>query len=215
MKRILLFLFLFCFLCSMVYAQSGDRPKLVFSPVINFDQIFVMLRQILIQMFFQYYHLVLGFVAVMLLLSYFQGMLEGRKMRRDRERREREYRRDYRERSEMRRAENRLSKERDLIRRYADVDAENALRIQDAMYRDHSEANEELGLAIYDPEAEIFSGNIDRAGPYWRPDGSEEGSDPYYGDTATISESSTVITRDTRRDRIHRGMDETDDYSGY
>jgi ABC-type multidrug transport system fused ATPase/permease subunit len=221
MKRILLFLllfFIFAFsIVSGVCAAPAQGPeKIVVHPLFNFDQIFVDLRQILIQLFFQYYHYALGFIFVLLLLSYFQGMMEGRKMRRERERREREYRRDYRERIEMQRDEKFFVRERAMIRRFGKVDEEAALRMQEEMYRYDSETSEEkLGLTPIKDDDEVLSNNIDRAGPFWRPDGSEEGSEPFFGDTATISESSTVIMRDGRRDRIHRGMEDEDDNGGY
>ncbi|MDR2441863.1 MAG: hypothetical protein LBE12_21115 [Planctomycetaceae bacterium] len=216
MKRILLFLLLFCFFGSIVFAaESDDLPKLVVAPFINFDQIFVSLKQILFQIFYQYYQLILGIVVVILLLSYFQSILEDRRMREGRERRELEYRRNFRERSEMSREEKRLLKERDLICRYAQVDKDQSLRIQNEMYRSSQESEEELGLAPIDDE--VPGNNIDRGGTFWRPDGSEEGSDPFFEDTATISESSTVIIPDHKRrqDRFYRSMENDDDGGGY
>jgi hypothetical protein len=209
MKRILLFLLLFCIFSGVVFAQSDSLPKLVLSPLISFDQIFVMLKQILMQLFLRYYHLLIGIAVVVMFLSYLQSFLEDRRMREERE---------YRERIEKRQIDQYLVKERNLIRRYARVDKERALFIQEEMYRDHSEASEEeLGLAAIEDDDDVLANNIDRAGPYWRPDGSEEGSDLFFGDTATISESSTVVIPENKRkqDRLYRSMEDDDDYSGY
>jgi hypothetical protein len=229
MKRILLFLLLFCIFNGVIFAQSEDLPKIVVHPLINFDQIFVMLKQILMQLFLQYYHLLIGIAVVVMFLSYLQSILEGRRMREERERQERE----YREQIEKRQIDQYLTKERNLIRRYAKVDGIRALEVQESMYQyDSTGDDEELGLAEDD---DVLSNNVDRAGPFWRPDGSEEGYDPreliddwndeefdngggrfptYWGpdgspedsdsdtlsgDTATINESSTVIIPEDKR----------------
>ena len=218
MKRIL-FLLLFCFFGGgLLFADSGQGPeKIVVNPLFNFDEIYVTLREILIQLFFEYYYLVLGFVAVLLLLYYFQGMLESRQMRRVRERREQEYRRDCRDKNEMRQIEKQLARERDLIRRYARVDAETALRIQNEMYRKESNEHDEEELVLASVDDDVFpSNNIDRAGTFWRSDGSEEGSNSFSEDTVSINESSTVIipAHKRKQDRFYRGM-EDDDNGGY
>jgi hypothetical protein len=255
MKRIL-FLLLFCFFCcGILFAESGQGPeKIVVHPLFNFDGIFDNLLNILIQLFLQHIELVLGFVFVMLLMSYFQGVLEGGKMRRDRERRNREYQLENSIRSEMRRIDKRLAHERELILKYVQ-DSEAATRIQFEMQDKNWEQSlklfkekDELQLAPLDDDPDVYPNNKsmfvgrsdmpeyydvfynDEVAPYdtnsgwstyWREDGSEEGNnkekrwDSSLDDTVTIGESSTVIFRDKRRNRFHRGMDDDDEGGGY
>jgi hypothetical protein len=246
MKRILLFLLLFCFLGSIVFAAEPDEPpKLIVAPLFNFDQIFVTLKQILMQLFFQYYHLLFGIVAVIMLLSYFQSILNDRRMQEEQERRELEYRRDYRDRYEMRRDEKQLARERDLIRKYIFGSESDVDRIQWEMHQEVKEEEEELRLAplglddncvIYDVSGEDqFAGRVEsqeyynkdlgpdvsmwtfggRGTTYWRADGSEEGSESRFEDTATIGETSTIIIRNKRRDRFHRSMEDESENDGY
>jgi hypothetical protein len=247
MKRILLFLLLFCcFLGSMALAVEPDKPpKLIVAPLVNFDQIFVMLLQILLRLFFQYYHLLIGIAAVVILLYYFQSILEDKRMEEERERRELAYRRDYRERSEMRRLEKSLERERDLIRKYIFGSENDVDRVQWEMHQEAGEEDEELRLAphelddnavIHDVSGEgLFAGRVEsqeyydkdlgpdvskweyggRGTTYWRADGSEEGRDLLFDDTVTTGESSTVIMRNKRRNRFHRSMEDDDDGGGY
>jgi hypothetical protein len=255
MKRILLFLLLFCFFgCGILYAAPGQgAEKIVVHPLFNFDGIFETLLNILMRLFLDHIEIVLGFVFVMLLLSYFQGMLEGEKMRLDRARRDREYERDTRVRSEMRRIDKELARERELILKYV-RDSESAGRVQyemrDTNWKDSLHLfknNDDLKLAPLDDDPDVYPNNMSmfagktesqeyydegiyedvashdvggRWTTYWRPDGEEEGSkkdrkDLSFEDTVTIGESSTVIMRDRRRDRFHRGMDDDDEGGGY
>jgi hypothetical protein len=241
MKRILLLIIFFCVLSESVLAAPGTPERIIVAPLFNFDTIFDVLRNVLVQLFFQYYHLVLGFIFISLILTYFQGMIEGRKMRQDRVRREQEYQANQRLRAKTRAIEKRLARERELISRYARVDEEIARRIQSEMHQDVREEEPELCLGPRDPDDlsvdnEIFgySGRIKsqeydvglygdreswdyggRGTTYWREDGTEEGSESLFDDTVTIGGSSTVEIRRDKRDRFHHGMDDDDDGGGY
>jgi hypothetical protein len=166
MKRILLFLLLFCFFgCGMLFAESGQDPeKIVVHPLFNFEGIFDNLLSILIQLFLQHIELVLGFVVVLLLMTYFQGVLEGDKMRRDRERRNREYQLDNSIRTEMCRIDKQLARERELILKYVQ-DSDAAARVQYEMQDKNWQQSkklfkedEELRLAPLD-DPEVYPNN--------------------------------------------------------
>jgi hypothetical protein len=172
----------------------------------------------------------------MLLLSYIQGVLEGKRMRAERKRRETVYLKDKRERAEIRRLDKFLERERELIRKYTHASDERIAGIQWEM-RAEQEAKDneqELRLSPYDQwdtsvrrsDVFCFSGKVafqeydvglyrdresytygGRGTTYFREDGTEESGGVYA--------SKAVIDRNSNRNRFHRGMDGDDDYSGY
>jgi hypothetical protein len=124
MKRILLFLLLFFSFCfsGLLFAADKELPKIVVAPLLNFDQVFVTLQQILMQIFFQYYHLLIGLLAVILFMGYIQGILEGDKMRRERAERDLVHQRDRQVRAEERRRDKNLERVRKFAEKYLYLD---------------------------------------------------------------------------------------------
>jgi hypothetical protein len=79
MKRILLFLLLFCFLgCSIIYAaESNKPPKLIIHPLFNFDGFFITFRDKLIEFFLAYCELILGgIIIIVTVVNYFCVVLD-------------------------------------------------------------------------------------------------------------------------------------------
>jgi hypothetical protein len=79
MKRILLFLLLFCFLgCGIMFAAEPDKPpKLIIAPLFNFEGFFIMLRDKLIDFFMAYCELILGGVIIIVtVVNYFCLVIE-------------------------------------------------------------------------------------------------------------------------------------------
>jgi hypothetical protein len=232
MKRILLFLLLFCFfvfgIIGGIWGQSvpgEDQPHqpepVHFEPLIefNFDFLWEMLSGFLAD----YYGFLIAFFFVYLILGTIKSFFEGRQERLRRERVVRLEEERY-ERNQLRAdrqvEEKRLQRERALIRKYTGVDEQTALRIQTEMYRKKFD-DEDLQLAPIDDD--VPGNNVDRGGVFWKASDSsnfdsmvDDDNSEFYEDTATInnSESSTVIIpKDKRKqDRFYRSME--DDYEG-
>jgi hypothetical protein len=219
MIGILSFLLLFYLLCNAVLAQLVPEvpPPIVpettgVDMLVDFGGIFNTLLEVFTGFLADYYGLLIGIFVAYLLWGYVQGIFESKKERLLREQAEQQAERveqENRLRMVKKVEDKRLFRERELIRRYAGVDEEQALRMQNEMYRYESKGSneKELGLAPLEDDNEVYSNNVSRADIF------EDTS--YLEDTATIRESSTVIMRDTQRNRIHRSMDDDDEYSGY
>jgi hypothetical protein len=256
MKRILLFLFLFfCFLGSIVLGAELDKPpKIVVAPLINFNQLFVKLLDILELLFFQYMELFMGLFVVLLVIAYIQGILEDKVMRAERDQLARRAFEKARANNIQRQVDKQKLREREFIQKYV-RDRESVERVQHDMEGDnwkdavHLYKNDDLRLAPLDDDPDVYPNDMSKyAGKteseeyydtkmyedvashdtggrwqtYWRSDGTEEGSekeskdeDDLFEDTVTIGGNSTVIMREKRRDRFHRGMDDDDEGGGY
>jgi hypothetical protein len=209
MKRILLFLLLICYFSGYwVFGQPSPElpPPIVpnevqFDMLIDVDGIFDILLEVLSGFFAEYYGLLIGFFVAYFFWGYIQGMLESKKERLLRKQAERKV------------EEKRLLQERELISRYAKVDSEMALRIQNEMYRKESKESVEEELALA-PSDGVSGNNVVR-NTYWGSDGIVESGNSFSEDTVRIGNSTTVTIRVDKRGRYHRSMEEDGDYSGY
>jgi hypothetical protein len=235
MIGILLFLLLFYLLCNAVFAQV--EPEVVeVNELVDLSGIKGILYDIFVSFFTQYYGLIIGFFVVYLFMCYIQGVLEGRRMRAERKRRETVYLKDKCERAERRRLDKFLERERELIRKYAHASDGRIAGIQWEMRaeQDVKDNEQELRLSPYDPwdtsvrrsDVFRFSGKVTfqeydvglysdresytyggRGTTYFREDGTEESGGLYV--------SKAVIDRNSNRNRFHRGMEDVDEGGGY
>jgi hypothetical protein len=224
MIGILSFLLLFYLLCNTVFSQV--EPEVVeMVELVDFSGISDVLYDVFVSFFVQYYGFLIGLFVVSLFLSYIQGVMEGKQER---------LRRVRAVQKEINRAENKRSlREREMVKKYAHVDDEGVARIQWRMRQGVEYDGKELGLMPEDSyyRSQIrnvfrFSGRVDRieyddgifpevataetggrGTTYWKADGTEE--------QGMIPGVSTVKDLRNNRNRIHRGMDDDDGYSGY
>jgi hypothetical protein len=236
MIGILLFLLLFYLLCNTVFSQEPGEVQM--DMLIDLEGIFDILLEVFTGFLTEYYYLLIGFFLVYAFWSYIQGILEGKKERLRREQAERAVQ-ENRLQMDKRAEEKRLSRERELIRKYIHASDDEIERIQWAMRQEVKGDDGDLRLAPRDfddlpVDRDVFrySGKVDmieyndgldreiyeyggRGTTYFRVNGSQEGSESLFDDTVTIGESSTVIIRNNKRSRFRRGMEDEDEGGGY
>jgi hypothetical protein len=208
MKRILLFLLLFCFIVSGVFAQPVPEVPPPIQPqdvqlesLVDFGGIFDILLDLFVGFLVNYYGLLFGIFVAYLIYGYIRGVFEGRKERLRRERVERK--------RQIVVEEKRLGREREYIRHFAHVDEETALRIQKEMYRAESVGSKDDDLRLA-PSDGIKGNNVARAEIFQKEDGIS-----LFEETVTMGNSTTVVIRIDKRGRFHRGMEDDGEYGGY
>jgi hypothetical protein len=237
MIGILLFLLLFYLLCNAVFAQLVPEvpPPIVpeevgVNELVDFSGMFDTLLEVFASFFVQYYGYLIGLFIAFLFWGYIQGILERKKERLLREQAEQQAVRveqENRLRMVKRAEDKRLSRERELIRKYTHASDEKIERIQWAMHQETKGDDKELRLAPRDPSLLVdkdvfrYSGKVvseeynvglcrerenyeygGRGATYFRADGSQEGSVyPVFDDKESISKYDIVTLRYNQRPR--------------
>jgi hypothetical protein len=210
MKRILLFFVLFFILCVPLSAQPvPEITGIRVDPLVNFDNVFDMLKDIAVELLSQYYGLLLVIFVTFLIFNYIQGILEGKKVEAKREKQLRESAGCQRERAQ----EKQLMRERALIRKYSFGNDETVARIQLEMSSEKIQKDSgELRLAPIDDDA--VDNSADRGGMYWHFDGTEEGCPENEEETVGFGNSTTVDLRPKYRNHFRYRVDD-DRNDGY